>query len=134
MKKFLLLLISFTTYFNIQAQEWKLLDDNDEYTLFIRNHSENSAWVKWEYKKLKVSETLFGKEEKIKRVLTLFKFDCSKKQSGIMAKISYDVKGEVLSSEDYSKYYNISEDYNMEHVIPDSIGEWVLFKFCESKE
>ena len=53
MKKFLLLLISFATYFNIQAQEWKLLDDNDEYALFIRNHSETSAWVKWDYKKLK---------------------------------------------------------------------------------
>lgn len=134
MKKILLLLILLVSYSTIQAQEWKLIDDNDDYKLFIRNHSENSAWVKWEYKKVKVSESLFGKEEKIKQLLTLFKFDCDNKLSGTMAKVSYDEKGEVLSSEDNAKYYSLDKDYNMEHVIPDSIGEKILFKFCESKE
>ncbi|WP_053969748.1 surface-adhesin E family protein [Mangrovimonas sp. ST2L15] len=128
MKKFYFLLIVFGTYFNIQAQEWDLINENDEYKLYIRNHSETSAWVKWEYNEVQISEDLLGEKEKLKSMLMLFKFDCEKKMTGILAQVYYDDEGNVISSNDNG------DIAIMENVIPESVGEKVLFIFCNSKE
>lgn len=126
MKNILLLFIVFATHFNAQSQEWKLLDDNDEYKLFIRDHSQTSAWFKWEYKKVKINEFI-GKKEEIKKTLTLYKFDCNKKMLGTLASIHYDEKGETIRKKDNGDYAR------MENAVPDTLGEWVLLKFCKSK-
>ena len=125
MKKILYLGITLFFTFSTFSQEWQILDDNDEFKLFIRNHTKESAWVKWEYKKLKTKKYILREEQKIKKSLILFKCDCDKKMIGTMAEIDYDESGEVVNSKDKGDYAN------MTNVIPESIGELITIKFCQ---
>lgn len=128
MKKFILLLIAFLAHCNFYGQEWKIIDDNDEYKLFMRDHSSNTAWIKWEYKQVQIEKTVLNIELRIKRSLTLYEFDCENKMSGWRSKITYDDKDDVVQSDDRG------DSAIMTNVIPDSVGEFILLKFCNSKK
>ncbi|EPR72110.1 hypothetical protein ADIWIN_2949 [Winogradskyella psychrotolerans RS-3] len=124
MKYLIILFFAFYLNANSQTSDWKLLNENEEYKLFTRDHSDKAAWYKIEYKKIKVNETIFGNKQKIKKILILHKFDCENKMIGTLAEISYDENGDTIDSNDYGKYADL------ENVIPDSLGEMILFKFC----
>ncbi len=108
-------------------QKWTLLDDNEKYTLYMRNNTKDSAWIKIEYKKVQIQKNIIGQEEKLKMELNLYKFDCNDKMMGTMAEIQYDDEGEVLRSDDNGKYPI------MENVIPDTLGEKILLEYCKNK-
>lgn len=127
MKYLIILIFTFSINVNSQAPEWKLLSENEEYKLFTRKHSEKASWYKLEYKKVKINKTILGVEQKIKKALTLHEYDCKNKMIGTLAEILYSENGEVINSKDYGKYSTL------EHVIPDSLGEMLLLKFCNSE-
>ena len=77
-----------------------------------------------EYKKIKINETIFGDKQKIKKILTLHEFDCENKMIGTLAEISYDENGDIITSSDYGKLADLK------HVIPDTLGEMILYNFC----
>ena len=127
MKKLILLLIAITSYSNIQSQDWELLNENEEFTVYIRAHSDNSAWFKFEYKK-EIEKTILISKYRIKKILTLIKFDCSKKMMGTLAEHCYD-------KDDKQTYSSDSGDYaSMENIIPDTTGEFLLNSFCNTKK
>ena len=123
MKKLLLLLIVFTTYFD-QSQDWELLNENEEFTVYIRAHSNNSAWFKFEYK-TEITKKVFVTNYKVKKILTLIEFDCSRKMMGTLAEHYYNKDDELTYSDDNGEYAK------MEHIIPDTTGEFMLNSFCK---
>lgn len=126
MKKLILVLFTILFCSISYGQEWELIGDNDEFTLYVRSHSKNSSWYKYENKKLQKEKTL-SKEFKFKTLLCLYQFDCNKKKSGLMAESYYDEKGKLVHSVDY-------DIIEMEYVRPDSLGERMLNRFCKGKE
>lgn len=121
-----LIILFFTFYLNVNSQtpEWKLIDENEEYKLYIKDHSDKAAWYKIEYNKIKINETIFGVEQKIKKILMLHEFDCENKMIGTLADISYDENGDTIDSHDYGK------SASLKNVIPDTLGEFMLLNFC----
>ena len=120
----MILLITFITYFNAHSQDWKLLNENDEFTVYIRAHSNNSAWFKFEYKK-EIEKKIFIQKYRTKKILTLIKFDCSKKMMGTLAEHYYDKDDKIIYSSDNGDYAE------MENIIPDTTGELVFNSFCK---
>lgn len=124
MKYLIILFFAFNLNANSQTSEWKLLNENEEFKIFTKDHSKKSAWYMIEYKKIKINETILGDKQKIKKILTLYEFDCENKMIGTLAEISYDENGDTITSNDYGKYADL------EHVIPDTLGEMILYNFC----
>ncbi len=124
MKYLIILFFVFNLNANSQTSEWKLLEENEEFKIFTKDHSKKSSWYMMEYKKIKIEETILGDKQKIKRVLILHEFDCENKMMGTLAVISYDENGKTITSNDYGKYADLK------HVIPDTLGERILYNFC----
>ena len=125
MKKIIILFLAFNLNAFSQTPNWKLIDEYEDFKLFKRTHSEKAAWYKFEYKSLKIVQSILGDEQKIKMVLVLHEFDCKNKMIGILAEIKYDDEENVIKSIDNGKFSIL------ENVIPDSLGEKILNDFCK---
>ena len=124
MKNLVVLFIAIFTYNNLQAQEWKLLDDNEEFTVYIKANSGKSAWFRFEYNN-EFTKTISYEDYRVKKMLTLIEFDCSKKMMGTLAEHLYDKDGELTYSKDEGEYAR------MRNVIPDTTGEFLFNSFCK---
>lgn len=124
MKKFLFI----TTLLigaNLFAQDWEYItsgEDNNKF--YYKPNTDDTAWIK------EVSEKLVTYDKDQKTIdgyrLTLYKFDCSKRQIGGIQIITYSKSGKML------KTYTLPEySVQMNYVVPESIGESILNSFCE---
>lgn len=112
------------TFTSVQSQDWKLLNENEEYTVYIKANSGKSAWFRFEYKS-EFTKKVSYKDYRVKKVLTLIEFDCSKKMMGTLAEHFYDEDGELTYSDDRGEYAI------MRNVIPDTTGEFLFNSFCK---
>jgi len=126
MKQFLVLFLivfSIKTY----SQNWEQILKTEQEEYFYKPNTHNTAWVKVVSDK---TEYLSDKTQKAVIVdgykMVLWKFDCRQKQIGIIQALVYNKDGEALDS------FKLNEVLvNMEYVVPETIGETLLYKFCE---
>lgn len=128
MKKFLFI----TTLLigaNLFAQDWEYVtsgEDNNKF--YYKPNTDDTAWIKEVSEKLVNYDTDKGKNKKTidgYRV-TLYKFDCSKRQIGGIQIITYSKLGKILKTYTLPEYL-----VQMNYVVPESIGESILNSFCK---
>ena len=126
MKKIILVILTIFIYSNIQAQEWKLIFEDDNHKTYSREHTKNSSWYKLEFKEEKeYDDGING--FKYNKVLWLLKFDCTEKVYGFLAEHYYDKEDNIVLSKDNGTVTT------MKNMIPDSGFEFLFLKFCNSK-
>lgn len=128
MKKFLII-AAILIGANLFAQDWEYITSGEKNNKFYyKPNTDDTAWIKEVSNKLSYYET--NKEQSKKIIdgyqITLYKFDCSKKQIGGIQLITYSKSGKVLKTYTFPEYL-----IEMNYVVPDSIGESLLKSFCK---
>ncbi|MCB0743365.1 MAG: hypothetical protein KDC67_05635 [Ignavibacteriae bacterium] len=125
--KQILVLILIVFSIKSYSQNWEQILQTEQEEYFYKSNTHNTAWVKVVSDKI---EYLSDKTQKTVIVdgykMVLWKFDCRQKQIGIIQALVYNKDGEVLNS---FKQDEILVDMN--YVVPETIGETLLYKFCE---
>jgi hypothetical protein len=106
------------------SQEWnsiKKTDDGRE--TFIREHSENKAWIK--VTNVDVKKDFLGKEKVKGYKVFLFQFNCNELKIGQLVYVGYDQQGNELRTDQIDEYL-----VDMKYAIPDSEREFYLKTFC----
>lgn len=126
MKK-LLLLLSIISFSNSYSQKWEPLFDSEKGSYYYKANTDDTAWTKLVFEKIEYYSSKTRKSEIVDGYkMTLWKFDCEKKKLGIIQAIVYSKDGKSLDS--FSQNEVLVE---MNYVIPESIGERLLWSFCE---
>ena len=127
MKQTLLLLLivfSIKTY----SQNWEKILQTEQEEYLYKPNTRNTAWIKIISEKIEYVSEETQKEEIIDGYkMILWKFDCSGKKIGIIQAIVYSKEGKSLSS--FSQNEILVE---MNYVVPETIGEKLLYIFCEN--
>lgn len=113
---------------NLFSQDWEYVttgEDNTKY--YYKPNTSTTAWIKEESDKIMYYPTNKIQSKKIIEgyQITLYKYDCSDKQMGIIQITTYSKLGKVLKSSKVNEYL-----VDMNYVIPDSVGESILNSFC----
>ena len=129
MKNILLIIFAFFSLTFSYSQEWELISTNEDgQRIYMRPHSKISAWFKTipyqvptDFSKHAMDKTTEG------YAIQLYRFDCELKKIGTLAYYYYDIEGNsVKHSYEYEEY-----DIKMSYAVPETVGEFLVNKFCE---
>ena len=120
----LLIVFSINTY----SQNWEQILQTEQGEYFYKPNTRNTAWIKnvaekTEYlsEKTKKNEIIDGYK------MILWKFDCREKKLGVIQAIVYTKDGKSLDSFKQNEVL-----VEMDYVVPETIGEKLLYIFCEN--
>lgn len=124
MKNTILILIAFFAFTFTYSQEWELIStDSEGQEIYMRAHSRFTAW----FKTTPVEITTKNNKTVEGYTVQLMKFDCRKKQMGLMAFYEYNKEGSVLDSFQETQEILVEMKYSP----PETLGEFMINKFCE---
>ncbi len=120
----LLIVFSIKTY----SQNWEQILQTEQEEYFYKPNTRNTAWIKIVSEKTEYVSEKTQKEEIIDGYkMILWKFDCNGKKIGVIQAIIYSKDGKSLNS--YKQNEILVE---MDYVVPESLGEKLLYIFCEN--
>jgi hypothetical protein len=135
LRKLCFLVLFLTAAGNTFSQEWTFVGnstDGDQYYLRgMAGNSDEGTTKRWSKRVSKsMSYTKGGKKYTLVNgyCLSLYDYDCSGRQSKLVSFAYYNSKGSLVYSLQFQEYQ--TEWYD---VLPDSIGEMLLNKVCESE-
>lgn len=126
MKQILVIfLIVFST--KTYSQNWEQILQTEQEEYFYKPNTRNTAWVKIVSEKIEYDSEKTQKKEIIDGYkMILWKFDCSGKKIGIIQAIIYSKDGKSIQSYEQNEFL-----MEMSYVVPETIGEELLYKFCD---
>lgn len=126
MKRFLLLM-TLLCGADLFSQDWREIAIGNDSKYYYKPNNDKTGWIKEVSEKLVYYSANTDKSKKIidGYQISLYKFDCSEKQIGILQMTTYSKSGNVLKTLKINEYL-----VEMNYVIPDSIGEGMLDSFC----
>ncbi|WP_345989314.1 surface-adhesin E family protein [Chryseobacterium sp. Chry.R1] len=127
MKRSLILLPLFIGA-NLFAQEWKYVTATDDGTIYhFKPNNDNTAWIKQTSNKIEYypDNKVGSKKTTDGYKILLYKFDCSKKQLGMIQVTIYNKDGKYLNNFETKEFL-----VEMSYVVPDSVGENILNAMC----
>ena len=121
---FLLIVFSIKTY----SQNWEQILQTEQEEYFYKPNTRNTAWVKVVSEKTEYTSEKTLKNEIIDGYkMILWKFDCYEKKLGIIQAIIYSKDGKPLDSFKQNEIL-----VEMDFVVPETVGEKLLYIFCEN--
>ncbi len=109
------------------SQDWKLLFEVEDGTYYYKPNTSETAWIK-----VVSNKTTYYPNKastKLKTVdgytIVLWKFNCEDRKLGLIQSNVYSKDGKLLDSIERNELL-----VDMRYVIPESIGEQMLTKFC----
>jgi len=123
------ILVIFLIFFSIKtySQNWEQILQSEQEEYYYKSNTHNTAWVKIVSEKTEYDSDKTQKKEIIDGYkMILWKFDCSGKKLGVIQAIIYSKDGESIQS--YKQNEILVE---MDYVVPETIGEELLYKFCD---
>lgn len=136
MKRIFFIVILITTFYNGFSQNWlRITETPDGDTIFVNDNYVKKGgvigneegvvrvWTKTIMKKYEDTPT--GKVYRSAVLKSLGEYDCINQKSRTITAILYDSKGKVIVKDENREY-----DIDWEFIIPETVGEEILFFIC----